>query len=159
MQAFSFRQIDNLKTNYNWKKEEKHNEKMDKKYGNYTLEDDEMKFIWGIIGTGELTENMPNLYTMNDIEITFNKKEKKYHLGIETVYLFKTHDDECHFLQDCLFAFTKFMDDNGFSKNQPYNLFMSRPDISMEAESIEALYTNFKIFVDGFSLQKQWVQN
>ena len=47
------------------------------------------------------------------------------------------------------------MDENGLSKMKPYNLFMSRPDINMAAESLEELYTNFRLFVDGFCLQNR----
>ena len=45
------------------------------------------------------------------------------------------------------------MDDNGLQKDKPYNLFMSDLCTSMTAETIEELYTNFKIFVDGFCNQ------
>ena len=50
-------------------------------------------------------------------------------------------------------AFAKYMDDNGLEKNKPYMLFMSNPCTSMTADTIEKLYTNFKIFVDGFCNQ------
>ena len=152
---FPFRQIDNLKMDYDWKMEEKHNKKMKRKYGDYTLENDEIKFVWGIIGTGELSGKQPNLYTMNDIEIIYHKKEKRYYLDIETAYLFQTSDEECRFLRNCLSYFSNFMDENGLSKMKPYNLFMSRPDINMAAESLEELYTNFRLFVDGFCLQNR----
>ena len=47
-------------------------------------------------------------------------------------------------------AFTKYMDDNGLNKNEPFRLFMNNPCIDMVANSIEELYTNFKIFVNGY---------
>ena len=87
---------------------------------------------------------------MNDIDITYSKEEKVYMLGIETAYAFKTHADECEYLQNCLKAFTKYMDDNGLEKNKPYMLLMNNPCTSLIAETIEELYTNFKIFVNGF---------
>lgn len=90
------------------------------------------------------------LHTMNDIDIVYDKNAKVYMLGVETAYLFKTYGDECQYLRDCLKAFTKYMDDNGLSKNEPYRLWMSNPCTNMEAETIEELYTNFKIFVNGF---------
>ena len=93
------------------------------------------------------------MYTMNDIDITYDKKKNKYILGIETAYMFKSHADECDYLQDCLKAFAKYMDDNGLKKNEPYRLFMSNPCTSMTADTIEELYINFKIFVDGFCNQ------
>lgn len=45
------------------------------------------------------------------------------------------------------------MNDNGLNKNKRYDLFMGNPCTSMVANSIEDLYTNFKIFVDGFCSQ------
>ena len=37
--------------------------------------------------------------------------------------------------------------------SKQYSLFMSNPCTSMVADSIEELYTNFKIFVNGFCNQ------
>lgn len=113
-------------------------------------EDASIKFIWGIKSWDDLSGADACLYTMNDIDITYDKEKNIYMLGVETAYLFKTYGDECQYLKDCLNAFTKYMDDNGLSKNEPYRLWMSNPCTSMEAETIEELYTNFKIFVDGF---------
>lgn len=116
-------------------------------------ETENMKFIWGVKSWDDLTGADACLYTMNDIDIVYDKENNNYMLGIETAYLFKTHADECEYLRDCLKAFTKYMDDNGLSKNEPYRLWMSNPCTSMKAETIEKLYTNFKIFVDGFCFQ------
>lgn len=113
-------------------------------------EDASIKFIWGIKSWDDLSGADACLYTMNDIDITYDKEKNIYMLGVETAYLFKTYGDECQYLKDCLNAFTKYMDDNGLSKNEPYRLWMSNPCTSMEAETIEELYTNFKIFVNGF---------
>lgn len=124
-----------------------------KKYDDYYIDEYEtkdMKFIWGVKSWDDLTGADACLYTMNDIDITYDKSRKVYMLGVETAYLFKTYGDECQYLRDCLNAFTKYMDDNGLNKNEPYRLWMSNPCTNMEAETIEELYTNFKIFVDGF---------
>lgn len=153
LKFFPFKQINDFRTEIAWRKEEKYNEEMDKKYGDCALENDDMKFIWGVKSWDDLSSHGACIYTMNDIDIVYDKKEKKYMLGIETAYGFKTHAAECEYLQDCLKAFTKFMDDNGLEKNKPYPLFFSNPCTSMETESIEELYTNFKIFVDGFCNQ------
>ena len=147
---FPFKQIDYFLTNRAWRKEEKYIKEMDKEYGDYTLETDDFKFIWGIKSYDDLSCADACLYTMNDIDIIYDKKKKEYILGIETAYLFKTYDDECKYLCDCLKAFTKYMDDNGLNKNEPFRLFMSNPCTSMIANSIEELYTNFKIFVNGY---------
>jgi len=123
---------------------------MDKKYGDYALEDDDFKFIWGIKSWDDLSGRDCNMQTMNDIDITYVKETKEYMLGIETAYMFESKSDECKYLRDCLNAFTKYMDDNNFRTNEPYMLFMSNPCTSMSAKTIEELYTYFKIFVEGF---------
>ena len=147
---FLFKQIHDFRAERAWRKEEKYNKKMDEKYGNCTLETDDLKFIWGIKSYDDLSCADACLYTMNDIDIIYDKKKKEYNLGIETAYLFKTYDDECKYLCDCLKAFTKYMDDNGLNKNEPFRLFMNSPCTNMVANSIEELYTNFKIFVNGY---------
>ena len=90
---------------------------------------------------------------MNDIDIVYDKKNSEYMLGVETAYLFDSFEAECNYLVDCLNAFTKYMDDNRSKKNEPYRLFMNDLYINMRADSIGELYTNFKIFVDGFCNQ------
>ena len=133
-----------------WRKEEKYNKEMDEKYGDCTLETDDIKFIWGVKSFDDLSSSNACLYTMNDIDLTYDKQKREYMLGIETAYMFDSYDDECKYLSDCLKAFTKYMDDNGLNKNEPFRLFMSNPCTNMVANSIEELYTNFKIFVNGY---------
>ena len=147
---FLFKQIHDFRAERAWRKEEKYNEKMKEKYGDCSLETDDFKFIWGIKSWDDLSGAGACLYTMNDIDIIYDKKKKEYILGIETAYLFKTYNDECKYLSDCLKAFTKYMDDNGLNKNEPFRLFMNNPCTNMVANSIEELYTNFKIFVNGY---------
>lgn len=151
--GFPMKQLDNIRTRIVWSKEEKYYKKMDKKYGDSAFETDDIKFIWGITSWDELSEHKACLYTMNDIDLTYDKKNKVYMLGIETAYIFKNHNAECEYLRNCLNAFTKYMDDNGLNKNEPFMLFMSNPCTSMTAKTVEELYVNFKIFVDGFCSQ------
>ena len=150
---FPFKQIDDFITERVWRKEEKYNEEMNEKYGDCTLETDSIKFIWGVKSWDDLTAHDASLYTMNDIDITYDKEKKEYMLGVETACMFESHAAECEYLHNCLKAFTKYMDDNGLNKNEPYRLFMSNPCTNMTAETSEELYVNFKIFVDGFCNQ------
>ena len=150
---FPFKQIDDILTEIAWRKGEKYTKEMDEKYGNCSLETDDIKFIWGIKSWDCLVNTDANLNTMNDIDVTYDKKKKKYMLGIETAYAFDTYGDECKYLRGCQKAFEKFMDDNNLKKNVKYMLFMSNPCTNMTANSIEELYVNFKIFVDGFCNQ------
>ena len=151
---FPFKQIDNLLTEKSYKKEEKYNTAMVKKYGNCYLETDDFKFIWGLKSWDDLSSSDANMLTMNDIDIIYDKHKKEYILGIETAFNFKNYEAECEYLKGCLKAFSKYMDNNGLDKNKQYSLFMSNPCTSMVADSIEELYTNFRIFVNGFCTLK-----
>ena len=150
IEHFPFKQIDNFISDRAYEKEAKYYDEMDKKYGNCFLETDDEKFIWGVKSWDDLSGSDANMYTMNDIDIIYDKKKEKYMLGIETAYLFKNYEAECEYLKDCLKAFTKYMDDNGLNKNKSYMLHMSDSNASMTADTIEDLYTNFRIFVNGF---------
>ena len=133
---FPFKQIDNLLTEKSYKKEEKYNTAMNKKYGNCFLETDDFKFIWGLKSWYDLSSSDANMFTMNDIDIIYDKQKKKYIKGQEQ-------------------AFTKYMDNNGLNKNKPYCLFMSNLGVDMvTASTIEDLYTNFRILVNGFCTLK-----
>ena len=55
------------------------------KHEDYSLETDEIRFIWGKKSYDDLSDLDANLYTLNDIDIVYNKKNNKYMLGVETV--------------------------------------------------------------------------
>ena len=122
---------------------------MDKKYGDCSLETDDYKFIWGLKSYDDLSDGECNMYTMNDIDIVYDKKHDKYELGIETAFWFEDKNGECKYLLRLLDSLTKYMDDNGLDKNKPYEFWMSNLTTSMSADTIEDLYTNFNIFVRG----------
>lgn len=140
-------------------KYKKYNKDMDKKYGDSSFENDSIKYIWGVKSFDDLSGADCCLDTMNDIDIIYDKKNKKYMLGIETAYTFENYDSECVYLKKCLDAFTKYMDNNNLNKNEKFYLFFSKPETSTRANSIEELYTNFKIFVDGFCNQCMNMEN
>lgn len=125
------------------------------KYPNY-VEDSKhygsLKHVWGITSYDDLTGSEANLYTMNDIDITYDRDTKLYMLGIETAYMFKEprKQNECEYLKELLSFFDKYMDDNNLLKDFDKCLFFSQPTILTSAESIEELYMNFKIFVEGY---------
>ena len=109
-----------------------------------------LEFIWGIKSVDDLTKgNNAHLYSMNDIDIIYDRDTKLYSLGVETAYIFKDINAECRYLKELLDLFSKFMDDNGHNKNYYINLFMKDVSTSTSAEIIEELYANFKIYVNG----------
>ena len=109
-----------------------------------------LKFIWGVKSWDDLTGKDACIYTMNDIDITYDRETKTYSLSIETVYCFKDKNAECKYLKRLLDAFTAYMSANNLSQKYEYMLYMSDTTIRAEADSIEELYVSFKIFVDGF---------
>ncbi|QWU14310.1 hypothetical protein SAMN04487895_101612 [Paenibacillus sophorae] len=109
-----------------------------------------LKHVWGLQSWDDLTGKSASIYTMNDIDITYDRKSKLYMLGIETHYMFKNQNGESAYLMDLLNAFTTFMDENGYSKEFQFPMFCGTPSIMNSANSIEELYTNFKIFVLGY---------
>jgi hypothetical protein len=142
--------ISNITMEIESKRYEKDCEEMNKKYVDYALEDDDFKFIWGIKSYDDLSSSDCNMMTMNDIDIVYDKKKKLYCLGIETAYIFEDKQGECNYLKGLLNAFTNYMDKNGLNKNEPYMLFFSNPCTDTSAKTIEELYTNFRIFVEGY---------
>lgn len=116
-----------------------------------------LKFVWGIKSYYDLSPTPCNFYTMNDIEITYSRKSKLYSLGIETSYMFDNgKSGEAEYLDGLLQQFTEFMRENNYKTDEPYSLWMEMPGINMFAESISELYTNFKLFVEGYkALYKQ----
>lgn len=154
IKCFPFKQVHNIRTEIVYKKEERFFKKMNEKYGDCLLEDDNYKFIWGIKAYDDLSMLGANLYTMNDIDIVYDKEIQSYILTVETAYDFEGKEAECDYLRYCLKNFTKYMDDNGLEKNKEYMLFMSDCCTNVTADTIEELYMNFKIFVDGFCKAK-----
>lgn len=123
-----------------------------KKYPNWNhhnwLED--LEFIWGVKSWDCLLSCEANIHTMNDIEIDYDHKEKKYLLSIETAYLFKDKIAECEYLKGLLKCFEEYMDKNNIDKDCPDGLFMHNICIDLKADSVQELYWDFKLFVNGF---------
>ena len=113
---------------------------------------DNIQFIWGIKSGDEFTSTEPNLHTMNDLEITYNHNTKLYSLGVETVYHFKEGKiGEVKYLNYLLTEFTAYMKENNYNTNEPYCFQWKQPQITLEAETIPELYTQFRIFVEGYN--------
>ena len=110
-----------------------------------------MKFIWGIKSWDDLCDSDACLYTMNDIDLIYLKDEKKYILGIETIFCFEKEEHKLDYLKDCLDAFTKFMTENGYNtdiKPHWYDVFMK--GMNTHFDSIEECYGMFKMLVNGY---------
>lgn len=110
-----------------------------------------LKHIWGVKSGDDLSGKECNFYTMNDIDVTYDRDSKLYIIGVETAYIFDNKKNKCKYLRRLLDLFTEFMEDNNYSKDYELCLSTSRPpSILTSAESIEELYIKFKIYVEGY---------
>jgi hypothetical protein len=106
-----------------------------------------LKFIWGISScSGEAS-----LYQANDIDIVYDKKTKKYMLGVETAFIFYDKNTECDYLNELLGSFHGYMVSKNISVEWEHMFFCSSLTISCEADSIEELYFNFNVYVKGYT--------
>lgn len=158
--------FNNFKLNRAINREIKHHDKETKRlkklYDDW--EDDEYncadnKFIWGIKSHDDITENPPSFYTLNDIDIYYNRKSKLYFLDIETIYKFDNRDDEKKYLNKLLDDFEQYLLGLGGLEGFDYNLdkqprlyefdLSSGYDLFKSAD-LEDLFYRFKTFVNNF---------
>ena len=126
---------------------------MKKKYPDW--EDNEynngaLKFIWGVKSADCLSSDSANFYTMNDIQIIYDRKSKIYTLSVESIYQFDSHQDEAEYFSKLLDYFTDFMKENNYDMDDPYYIFAWAPAIVTASSKISELYTMFRIFVEGY---------
>ncbi len=120
--------------------------------------EDTYEFIYGIKSYDDLSPgNEANLYTMNDLDIIYNKKTNKYTIGIETIYSFSNgRKREQEYIKNLLNKFTEWMLSKGYNINKYISLYdvFTYKNINSEFDSIEDLYAYFKMLVNGFITQK-----
>lgn len=110
----------------------------------------ELKFIWGIKSWDDLSDGDANMWTMNDIEIAYDRKTKEYALSIETVYQFKdSKNGEIKYLDGLLSAFTNYMNKNNYQTDKSFDFWTCQSVNLWRAKDIPALYTQFRLFVEG----------
>lgn len=139
---------------WKWNLEEAREEKqMKKKYPDWDYKYDvgEYHFVYGVKSWDDLTGMDVNVHTMNDFEIGYSRDTKQYSVSIETAYMFKNgRAGECKYLRQLLSTFEKYMDEHKLNKNEELCLYMSQPEIDMHADTIEQLYTKFRMYVEGY---------
>lgn len=128
--------------------------KLRKRYHDYQGETGQdcghYKFIWGVKSPDELSHEPASLYTMNDIDLVYSRAQKRYILDMETAYWFESKKQEFEYLTSLLEKFTQYMKENNIPTNEPYRMWMANPSLLLEGETIQEVYTNFKIFVEGY---------
>lgn len=119
-------------------------------------ENDEMKLIWGIKSVDDFTDTKCALATMNDFDIIYLKKRKKYIIGLETIYKFDDESLERTYLAKILIAFTDWMFDNNYAigkKIDFHHVFTNGVSLNDEFDSIEEAYAAFAFLVHGYCNQ------
>lgn len=114
-----------------------------------------IKFIWGVKSYDDLSDSSPSLYTMNDIDITYDDCTKKYGLSIETIYNFENKlDGQKKYLKNLLEAFEcEFVNVNNWliSECPAVKFYINfGDDYYIETNSIKEMYEIFKWSVDEF---------
>lgn len=115
----------------------------------YKSYSDEWEFVWGVV-SGDSVNNTPSLYSLNDLDITFNKIEKKYYLSVETIYMFDNERAESLYIQDLYEQFTQYMYDRNLSVNKKLSLDDIFSGMELVADDLETLYAQFKFLVKGY---------
>ena len=79
-------------------------EEMLKKYGD--CENESIRLIFGVLSSDNLCGDNPNLYTMNDLNVIYDKRTKEYSVSIEAIYQFDSVDGQVEYLKSLLNKFT-----------------------------------------------------
>ena len=111
-----------------------------------------LKFIWGVKSHDDLTANGVNFYSMNDIDIVYNRDTKMYLLGIETIYLFESHKYRIEYLNNLLDEFREYLYKNNLFEVDinPQHLYLYNNGEMFISDNLTDLYYKFKIFVKGY---------
>lgn len=129
----------------------------------YTPKNDEnhfesWEFVWGIVSPDELLTDTANMYTLNDLDICYNKDTGKYHLSVETAYRFPDgYHGQAKYYDELLDRFAKYMKENGYDTSLPKPDRTIVPVCQLNANSISELYVMFKIFVEGFKVVSNYL--
>lgn len=146
--------LDGIETLYYNSKHEISQAWLRHKYPDYI--DDEyncgsVKFIWGVTSTDEMCASKANLYSMNDIDLCYDRDTKLYMVGIETFYTFNSIDSQIKYYQELLDTFTKYMVENNYETiGSIYACARIEMYSQISGDSIEDVYSIFKIYMMGY---------
>lgn len=117
--------------------------------------EDSYEFVWGIKSASDITDyEEANIYTIDNLDIFYDKESKSYILSIETLYLFTSgQEQEKRYIRNLFNKLTEWMNSKGFDTTQELNfhdVFCTGLNINSEFESLEQLYATFKFLVKGF---------
>lgn len=139
-----FKAVQNIIDEINYKKDKDYYDTFNDDY----TENEDIKLIFGVVSYDDLTSNTPNLLTMNDLDVIYDKHNNTYSWSVEYIYSFKTIDSKKQYVKRLLDIFTKFMKENGYDTELDgfYTIFAN----ATEFDTLEECYANFKYCVNGY---------
>lgn len=113
------------------------------------------QFIWGILSGDDICGSQKaHFYTLNDLDIIFDRENLTYSLSIETIYGFPTEENRKNYLKELLNKLTLWMNQQGYDTNYEakniYSIFTYGLNINSNFESIPQLYGTFKFLVEAY---------
>lgn len=114
----------------------------------------EFKFIWGVRSGDDLSSfKGVNFYTMNDLDLYYDRKREVYMLDIERAYVFDNAEAEVKYLRGLREHLKKYLFNQGVwldYKPRLYGVYLGAKKSFCEASTLEELYWQFDTFVKGF---------
>ena len=108
------------------------------------------RFIWGVLANDDSTGGVAGMYTLNDIDIVYDRRKETYKLSIETIYTFTCIEYEREYLRGLLNKFTEWMKTEELNTKYELRLHEFFACDSWERDSIAELYAFFKLLVTNF---------
>lgn len=145
------KQIYNYLSDKRFDKQMKEENEVFDKYGD--CENESIKLIFGVKSYDDLCKCGANLYTMNDLDVIYDKNSRTYSVSIESIYHWDDKKGILTYLKNLLSQFTQYMIDNRLDTNYKisfYDMFYSKICIDCVADTIEECYAKFKFMVDGY---------
>ena len=135
-------------------KQMKIEEEIFNQYGD--CENESIKLIFATLSGDEMVRRYgATLYTMNDLDVIYDKQSKTYGASVEAIYQWDDKSGIVRYLQSLLNQFTKYMTDNNLDTSYKisfYDIFYGKIAMVCEADTIEELYAKFKFMVDGYCI-------
>lgn len=107
-------------------------------------------FIWGIKAGDDRSDCPACMYTMNDIDLTYNERTQRYSLGVETIYQFEPRTAEFDYYKRLLKAFTEWMLKKGYNRYENVEAHHVFPNGDTTFATVPQAYAWFKLMVESY---------
>lgn len=114
----------------------------------------EFKFVWGLRSGDDLSSFITvNFYTMNDLDLYYDRKREVYILDIERAYVFNSVEAEIKYLRRLRESLKEYLLSQGVELNfkpRLWAVYIGEKKSFCEADTLEELYWQFDTFIKGF---------